>query len=137
MSRRIVTTRLENVQGTGTSVDTYFDKVIKYIPADIVGAWVAVTGLISSDGNAPQSLVLWIAFALGTVLTLLWTLKQTSAPKKKPAITQALISTGSFVVWVFALGGPFSTLGFYRPIYGSLLLIFYTLSIGLVTPLEN
>lgn len=137
MGRRIVTTRFEGVEGAGTSVDTYFDKVIKYIPADIVGAWVAVTGLISSDGGAPKPLLLWIAFGAGTVLTLLWTLKQTSVPKKKPAITQALVSTGSFIVWVFALGGPFATLGFYRPLYGSLLLIFYTLAIGLVTPTEN
>lgn len=134
MSRRIVTTQHQNVGG---SVDTYFDKVIKYIPADIVGAWVAVTGLISSDTGAPQPLLLWVAFIAGAVLTLLWTLKQTFVPKKKPAITQALLSTGSFVVWVFALGGPFATLGFYRPLYGSLLLIFYTLAIGLVTPPEN
>jgi hypothetical protein len=137
MGRRIVTTRLENVQGSGASVDTYFDKVIKYIPADIVGAWVAVTGLISSDEKAPKSLLLWITFAFGIGLTLLWTLKQTSAPKKRPAITQALVSTGSFIVWVFALGGPFATLAFYRPLYGSLVLIFYTLAVGLVTPSEN
>lgn len=135
MGRRIVTVRYES--STGGAVDTYFDKVIKYIPADIVGAWVAVTGLISSDGGSPKSLLLWITFVAGTVLTLLWTLKQTSVPNKKPAMTQALISTGSFVVWVFALGGPFATLGFYRPLYGSLLLIFYSLTIGLVTPIEN
>lgn len=135
MGRRIVTTHYES--STGGSVDTYFDKVIKYIPADIVGAWVAVTGLISSDGGAPKSLLLWITFVAGIVLTILWTLKQTSVPKKKPALTQAFISTGSFVVWAFALGGPFATLGFYRPLYGSLLLIFYTLVIGLVTPTEN
>ena len=134
MGRRVVTTQHQNVGG---SVDTYFDKVIKYIPADIVGAWVAVTGLISSDAGAPQSLLLWVTFLAGAVLTLLWTLKQTFVPKKKPAITQALLSTGSFIVWVFALGGPFATLGFYRPLYGSLLLMFYTLAIGLVTPPEN
>jgi len=134
MGRRIVTTRY---QSTGGSVDTYFDKVIKYIPADIVGAWVAVTGLINSGSDVPTSLLLWIAFGAGTVLTALWTIKQTSVPNKKPAKTQVLVSTGSFIVWVFALGDPFATLGFYRPLYGSLLLIFYTLAIGLVTPAEN
>ena len=134
MGRRIVTTRY---QSTGGSVDTYFDKVIKYIPADIVGAWVAVTGLISSGSGVPTTLLLWIAFVAGTILTALWTLKQTSAPDKKPARTQVLVATGSFIVWVFALGDPFATLGFYRPLYGSLLLIFYTLAIGLVTPTEN
>lgn len=135
MGRRIVTTRYES-KGEG-SVDGYFDKVIKYIPADIVGAWIAVTGLINSDSGAPTALLLWITFGAGIILTLLWTLKQTSVPNKKPAMTQVLVSTGSFMVWVFALGGPFATLSFYRPLYGSLLLIFYTLSIGLITPTEN
>jgi hypothetical protein len=134
MGRRIVTTRY---QGTGGSVDTYFDKVIKYIPSDIVGGWIAVTGLINSASNVPTSLLLWIGFGVGIVLTALWTHKQTSVPNMQLARTQILISTGSFIVWVFALGGPFATLGFYRPLYGSLLLIFYTLVIGLFTPPEK
>jgi hypothetical protein len=137
MSRRIITTRWESVDGTSNSVDTYFDKVIKYIPSDIVGGWVAVTGLISGASNVPTNLLLWIGFGVGVVLTALWTHKQTSSPNKKIARTQILISIGSFIVWVFALGGPFATLEFYRPLYGSLLLIFYTLSIGLVTPPEE
>jgi hypothetical protein len=137
MGRRIVTTRFEGIESSGTSVDGYFDKVIKYIPSDIVGAWVAVTGLIKSADNVPTSLLLWIAFGVGIILTLLWTLKQTSDPGKKIARTQILISTFSFAVWVFALGGPFATLEFYRPLYGSLLLIVYSLGIGLVTPPEQ
>ena len=135
MSRRIVSTQYQ--AASKATVDTYFDKVIKFIPADIVGAWIAVTGLISSDDGAPQSTLLWITFAVGAVLTLFWTLKQTSVPKKKPAITQAGLSTGAFIVWIFALGGPFATLSFYRPLYGSLALIFYTLAVGLVTPIED
>lgn len=136
MSRRIITTQYQ----TGASkaqVDTYFDKVIKYIPADIVGAWVAVTGLINSSSDVSTSLLLWIAFLVGTILTTFWTLKQTSVPEKRSAFTQAAISTGSFIVWVFALGGPFATLSFYRPLYGSLLLIFYTLVVGLINPSED
>ena len=137
MGRRIVTTQFQGMESSGTSVDGYFDKVIKYIPSDIVGAWVAVTGLIKSADNVPTSLLLWIAFGVGIILTLLWTLKQTSEPGKKTAKTQILISTFSFAVWVFALGGPFATLEFYRPLYGSLLLIVYSLGIGLVTPTEK
>jgi hypothetical protein len=137
MGRRIVTTRLEGIESSGTSVDGYFDKVIKYIPSDIVGAWVAVTGLIKSAENVPTNLLLWISFGVGIILTLLWTFKQTSEPGKKTARTQILISTVSFAVWVFALGGPFATLEFYHPLYGSLVLIVYSLGIGLVTPTEK
>jgi hypothetical protein len=135
MGRRIITTKLETT--TALKVDTYFDKVVKYIPGDIVGAWVAVSGLISSGTDIPKSTLLWIAFVIGLVLTAIWTWKQTAERVKPTAVTQILISMGAFIVWVFALGGPFSTLEFYRPLYGSLVLIFYTLFVALINPPEG
>ncbi len=136
MGRRIVTVQFQ-AAGSGTRIDTYFDKVIKFIPADLIGAWVTVTGLINTATNVPTSTILWIAFIIGAILTAIWTLRQTKEPKKRPAITQTVISTGAFIVWVFALGGPFATLGFYRSLYGSLLLILYTLVVALINPPEG
>ena len=99
MSRRIVTEQL-NASG-GVRVDKYSDKLIKNIPADIVAAWLAVTSLIASASGVPSATILWIAFGVGVVLTALWTLRQTALPEKAPAVTQTLIATGSFIVWVF------------------------------------
>ena len=45
--------------------------------------------------------------------------------------------THTFVVWVMALGGPFATLAFYRPLYGSLLLIAYSLVVAVINPPES
>jgi len=137
MSRRINTVGLE--ASGGSPADTFFDRVIKYIPADIVGAWVAVTGIIAANqasGTQPDSTLLWIAFVIGVILTFAWTWKQTLEPKKPPAWKQIVISTFAFVVWVFALGGPFATLGFWKPMFGSLLLILYSLVVALVVPKE-
>ncbi len=138
MSRRIVTTQL-NAAGEGAGVDKYSDKVVKNIPADVVAAWLAVTSLIASaSGNSvPTATILWIAFGVGVIFTALYTLRQTALPGIAPAVTQTLISTGSFIVWVFALGGPFATMSFWQPLYGSLLLIFYTLAVGLINPPEK
>jgi hypothetical protein len=135
MSRRINTTSYQSTGGP--DVDKFWDRVIKNIPADIVGAWVAVTGLISSATDVPTSTILWITFVFGIVLTFVWTWRQTSEPGKKPALTQTFISTGSFIVWVFALGGPFATMDFYRPLYGSLLLIGYSLLVSIPIPPEK
>jgi hypothetical protein len=66
--------------------DTYFDKVLKYIPADV--------------------------------------------------LTQTIISTGAFAVWVFALGGPFHRVPG-QPVYGPLLLILYTLVAARINPREG
>ena len=113
--------------------DTYFDKVVKYIPADIVGAWVAVTSLVSSASGIDRQTVLWVAFGIGLILTAWWTLKQTALPGRPPSVTQAIISTGAFAVWVFALGGPFQHVPG-QQVYGSLLLILYTLVVALINP---
>jgi len=136
MGRRVITTQLQSSQANG-DVDTYFSKLVKYIPSDVVGGWVAATSAIRSDASAPTNLLLWIAFGAGVVFTTFWTLKHTKMPKKRPAITQAVISTGAFIVWVFALGEPFASLPFYRPLYGSLLLVLYTLFVALINPRED
>lgn len=135
MSRRVVTTQLEGVGGQ--ELDTYFDKLLKYIPADIVGAWIAAAGLIESGAEGTQrKVLLWIAFLVGAPLAGAWTLRQTQAPNRPPAYTQAALAVGSFVVWIFAIGGPFSTLSWYDALYGSLVLILYTIVVGFVNPPE-
>jgi hypothetical protein len=136
MSRRIITRSLQS-NGESVPADGYTDKLIKYIPADVVAAWLAVTGIIASDTEAPQQTLLWVLFFIFLVITFFWTLKQTTQRGKSPAMTQTAISTGSFAVWVFALGGPFASLVFYRPSYGSIVLIMYTLVVALITPPED
>jgi len=143
MSRRIrvVWPRARAATGAGAplsppEIDTYFDKVVKYVPADIVGAWVAVTGLVSSARDVPRQTILWVAFGIGLILTAGWTLKQAALPGRPAPVTQAIISTGAFAVWVFALGGPFQHVPG-QQVYGSLLLILYTLVAALINPAEG
>src|SRR5439155_4230990 len=74
MSRRVRVSpsRAQAATGAGApseAIDTYFDKVVKFIPADIVAAWVAVTGLVASAPDIPRETILWIAFAIGLILT--------------------------------------------------------------------
>ncbi len=135
MSRRIRSVAY-HAAGGGSPVDGYFDRVIKFIPSDVVGAWLAVTGIIKSlDPSASgSSVVQWIAFAVGVVLTAGWTWRQTTEPGTSTATLQILMSTIAFVVWVIALGGPFAMLPGYKEYYGSLLLIGFTAAAGLVTP---
>ena len=135
MSRRIITTQFETK--TSTKIDGYFDKLIKYIPSEIVGGWIAVKGLIASDNDVPQDSLLWILLLVFTILTIFYIAKQTSEPRKKTAKTQIILSTLAFIIWVFALGEPFSSLVFYRPLYGSLVLILYNLTVPLINPPEN
>jgi hypothetical protein len=132
--RRIVSAQLQTTQSA--DIDGYSDRVVKYIPADVVGAWVAITALIQGNQNASPA-VLWVMFVVMVAITAAWTLRQTNLAGRPPALMQTAISTGSFIVWVVALGGPFTTLTWYQPLYGSLLLITYTLVVALVVPTKS
>lgn len=138
MSRRIITTQYQS-SNDNVKIDNYFDRIIKYIPADIIGAWIATVGIVSSfsqGSDVPKETILWIAFGIGIIFTAIWTWKQTTVPGKPIAKTQIIISVGAFMVLVFALGEPFTGLSWYDPGYGSLSLIFYALLVGLITPNE-
>jgi hypothetical protein len=137
MSRRIITTQLQAAEAGEGGVDGYFNKLVKYIPADIVGTWVLASSLIKEASGAPKTPLLWVAFAVLLVITPLWTWRNTKPPAKPPARTQIIISTVSFAVWVFALGGPFATMSFYRPVFGSLTLLFFSLVVAMITPRDH
>jgi O-antigen/teichoic acid export membrane protein len=136
MGRRIITSQLE-AKGESAKLDGYFDKLLKYIPTEIVGAWIAITGLIKSASNIPTNTILWILLVIFTGLTALYILRQTYELKKPPAVKQTIISTIAFIIWVFALGKPFDSLSFYSPVYGSIVLIIYNLIIPLINPVED
>lgn len=138
MGRRIVTRQLHSAGGGGDEPDTkWADKVVKYIPADVVAGWTGAHALIVASNKADYT-VLWIVFLVFVGLTVFWVWKNTSQPGAPPAKTQILVSTISFVVWVFALGGPFTQLEFYmsRPYIGGLVLLIWTIIAGFINPTE-
>jgi hypothetical protein len=133
MSRRIITESLQTAK-TGGEVDTYVDKIVKYIPADIVAAWVAANGILKTMHPQPGPKTLWTVFVVAVILCAVWTYKQTML-NGRSAPQQSLISVGAFCAWAYALGGPFPDwLGFYQPGIGSLVLIAYTLITGAINP---
>lgn len=135
MARRIQTTAFHK---TGGGVpDTYFDRIVKYVPVDIVAAWTAVAAAVKAAAGVPTTTVLWVCLAFGVILTPFWTLKQTHVEGQPSAWTQAAVATAAFIIWVFALGGqPFTSLTFYHELYGSLAIIAFTLISGLIVPKE-
>ena len=139
MSRRIIETSLQ-ASKTEAKVDNYFEKLMKYIPSEIVGAWIAIQGIFANSDrevkavNSSQNTFLWIILAFLSILTFFYIRKQTSEENKKTAIKQIIISVIAFLIWAYAIGGqPFLSLEFYDSRYGAVLMILYTLTIPLVT----
>lgn len=113
------------------SRDVYVDRIIKFIPAPIIAAYAAGTGMIAED---PVHIVFlsWTVFAVCWILAPLYVVfipGEAQDDKNCSKRFHVLASIISFAIWAYALGGPFalSFPEYYRPLYGSLLLVFATL----------
>ncbi len=107
--------------------DDYTSRLMKYVPAEIVALFITLDTLARSSTKVPQ-LVHWGILIFGIVGTYLYLWRV--AKVRKPL--QLHISAIAFCVWVFAIGGPFSSLSWYDPIYGGLLLPAYTFIIAVI-----
>jgi hypothetical protein len=112
--------------------DEYSDRLIKYIPGEIVSVYLFVNGvLVTAGGQIPpktMSWLRWLVFAFLFVLTPVY-LSRVQDVKKKQQWAIVMIS---FVIWVFTLGGPFAQFSWYHPVYGAVLLPLYTFLIAIV-----
>ena len=121
---------------TINKADTYLSRVLKYIPSEIVMAYLSIDGVLRSCYNvnvwADRQMLLrllWGVSAVLTILTPLW-LWRVMGVRRRP---QLIISTLSVPVWLFALGGPFDLLYWYRPALGAVALPLYTLILPIIS----
>lgn len=111
--------------------DSYFEKLLKYIPADIVAGYVAIAGILQEHNNDP----LWVTWAVFGILLVLTPFYVCYVKTDPPGFHQKKLfhwvtACLAFTAWVFALGGPFAaTFAWYKPYLGSVVLILTTLII--------
>ena len=141
MSRQVITPReigRNKVNGhtPGSVVETtqplkadlYTDRLLKYIPAEVVACYIFVQGVITQLTDPFELGVFqWSIFAVFLILTYLYLWRILKVRK----FQQLAISVTAFAVWVFALGGPFSLVTWYKPVYGEVLLPVFTLVVAL------
>ena len=131
---------LREAQLTGNSEDTYLEKVVKYIPTEIVAAYTAMRALLLPDkenvpvevlpyGEASELYLYTVIFVGCLILTPIYkyiTLKDDSLPTP---VYQIVISFIAFAFWVFAFGDFFDiNWEGYSHKLASIALIFFTLT---------
>ena len=123
--------------GTEDPVKDYFERVAKYIPAEIVAAYTAMVNLIDSATSHPhlkETALAAFLFCLILVPIYYYALRIPTDPKKA-TFAQMAIATVSFIIWAYALGkGFFVYAGWYDSLYSGLALIAYSLLVGLYVP---
>lgn len=136
--------------------DGYIQKIIKYIPAEIITGYTALVGYLSVGTNTeiPPNYKTYyiILFCILTLITPVWTFfavldKETTEPakQKKRAYFHAFIATVAFVIWVYAVGNFLlkavlcnctntgcADCGYYSPVLGSIILVLFTIMTPLI-----
>lgn len=106
---------------------SYFERLVGYIPADILAAYMTFSGILADEPSNPVWLH-WAGFIALLILAPFYCIYRPTDPPPMLYANKtyycAAASTLSFAAWCFALGGPFAaTFDWYRPVYGSLVLI--------------
>jgi hypothetical protein len=87
--------------------DNAINRLLKYIPAEIISGYMVFAGIVdaASKESALRRPAAWGIFFLGLALTpiYLWKVGRPTGVRW----WQLPISTVSFALWAYALGGPF------------------------------
>lgn len=108
--------------------DNYLSQVLKYIPTEIVMTYISIEGILLSAYKGKEYILLYVAIAM-TILTPLWLWRVSRVNSR----TQLVLSTLSFIMWLFAMGGPFKYMKWYEPALGAIALPFFTLLAPIIT----
>ena len=108
--------------------DGYQEKLLKYIPADVIMLYVTLDTIVKqAGGTAPHGAAQGI-FWVGLCFTPLYLWR---AAKISKAV-QLAISTGAFAVWVLGLRNP--PFDNWNPFWGTVILPIYTFLVPLIDP---
>jgi len=119
---------------TSTDVKDYFDRVAKYIPSEVVAAYISANGVATLARN-PGTLFILI-FVACLICTPLYITRFTST--RKEAWTNGLMAIAAFIVWAYATGvGLVNYLGWYDAPTASVILVLFTLVSGAVVPVTK
>lgn len=103
----------------------YSKRLLKNIPSEILGAYVAINGMLSASPT--PNWLYWIIFGVLLVLTPLW-LRFGQEVKQ---VWQLVLSTIAFLIWAMTVPGAFDVVPYAATIGGALVIIYS----GIVAPM--
>src|SRR5215468_647246 len=84
--------------------DDYLGRLLKYIPAELIGLYLAARGVVpATERNIDR--ILWIVAAMTWLLVPIYLYFATSRNRQTALWWQIVLGTLAFPVWLFAIGG--------------------------------
>jgi hypothetical protein len=107
--------------------DDYSDRILKLIPAEVIGVYVSMVTVAKSDDGLPL-LVPWLVFLFGLLATYFYSRVALKVTDNR----QLFLTVGAFSVWALTIGAPFDQLSWYRLSYGAMILPAYTFVVPMI-----
>lgn len=112
------------------SEDDYLTKVVKYVPVEVLAAYLFMAGVIDSNVSNRHDHAIWLGGLLIGVLAL--TIPYDFRVLNIVRWSQVTMSIVGIAVYVFALGGWFSTTTWYHQWYASIVVPVFGLLIAIL-----
>lgn len=112
------------------SADDYLTILLKYIPIEIVGAYLFMQSLITGNVIGKHDLAVWLGSLLGGFILLV--LAYDWRVLMIVRFTQYVMSAIGLAVYVFAFGGWFATTTWYHGWYAGIALPLFALLVAII-----
>jgi len=110
---------------TEKKTTTYSERLVKYIPAEVLAGYIFAGSLISSI-NSPTGRVIYLVVLIVLCLIAIPIQYQKLIERGKRARKHMFISELAFLAWAYGIGGPFAVLGWHHPAMAGLILVAFT-----------
>jgi hypothetical protein len=112
------------------SEDDYLTKLLKYVPLEVVGAYLFLEGVVDSNVTKPHDRAVWLGgLLLGVLLlTIVYDVRVLNVVR----LTQIVMSLVGLTVYIFAAGGWFATTTWYQHWYASIALPIFGLLVAVI-----
>ncbi len=104
--------------GPAVPVTDYMERLVKLIPAEVVGLYLVGVGIIPTGSRL--ALAIWGGVCLGLVILARAYATRDLVKGGSPQWWAVLISSISFVIWLYLMPGPFQAYNLTIPYVGSL-----------------
>lgn len=115
---------------TVPTADDYLTKLLKYVPLEVLGAYLLIAGEIDSHVNPPRAQAWWLGALL--IGMLAFTGFYDWRALNVVRASQIAISIVGLAVYVFSIGGWFATTTWYHQWYSSIALPLFGLLVAIV-----
>jgi hypothetical protein len=107
--------------------DSYWDRLLKVIPAEVVAGYIGINSLI--QGHEKEQMILLVS----SIILFIFTPFILKLLHNVTKVFHIIVSMLAYVIWVYALGGPFAHYGIHDPVIAGVIIILFTFFIPFAT----